>query len=793
MSMDQHDNWRILYIEDDQDDYYIVRHMLNGAANRKIDLDWAEDYEEGRSKILSEKYDAILVDYNLGNHSGIEIIQEFYNQSSAPFILYTSHNSHEFDREAQKAGATLFLTKQDANPLLLERIIRYAIERKQKEELAQHASDKYQALFNSIDQGFCTIEVKFDENRKPLDYRFLEVSPSFEHQTGIKDGLGRWMRDIAPDQDEYWFEVYGQVALTGESARFEYLSTPLGRWWNVYAFRVEDPELRRVGVLFNDITRRKHDEEAMRQNAERKAFLLQLNDSLRIVSYPQEIKNLACTLLGQRLHASRVHYTEIKPDGVTSVVETNYVNGATAISGVFNMQDFGLMVYESLHAGKTLVQGNLPADTGYSEAERAAYASIGVAAQVVVPLLKNGRLQAALVVHNCAPKNWTEDEIILVEETAERTWAAVERSRAEEALRESEQRFRAMADGTPVIIWVTDQIGRVEFVNRAYTDYFSVSIEKVKNEGWQPLVHPEDEAGYVNVFIQCLEDQKPFYAQARVQGSHTGWRWIESYAQPRFSETGQFLGMAGSTLDINDRLEAEKELQHYALELERSNRALEDFSSIASHDLQEPLRKIKAFGQLVEKNCYDELQGEAKDYIGRMLSATERMDQMLQGLLEYSRVTSKGRPYTQVNLGKVLEGVLNDLEARIHDTGAHIEVRDLPSIMADELQMRLLLQNLIANALKYHRPGVPPLVKISCENEDHSAVEISIQDNGIGFDTKAARRIFEPFTRIHSKSEYEGHGIGLAICKKIVERHEGEISYSSVPGDGSVFKVRLPV
>jgi PAS domain-containing protein len=142
--------------------------------------------------------------------------------------------------------------------------------------------DRYFALFNSIDQGFCTLEVAFDGNQKPIDYRFLEVSPSFERQTGIHDGAGRWMRDISPDQDEHWFEIYGRVALTGEPARFENYSTPLGRWWSVYAFRVQRPEQRRVGVLFNDITEQKRAEEALRH---RTAQFEQLVESAPIGIY----------------------------------------------------------------------------------------------------------------------------------------------------------------------------------------------------------------------------------------------------------------------------------------------------------------------------------------------------------------------------------------------------------------------------------------------------------------------------------------------------------------------------
>jgi signal transduction histidine kinase len=254
-------------------------------------------------------------------------------------------------------------------------------------------------------------------------------------------------------------------------------------------------------------------------------------------------------------------------------------------------------------------------------------------------------------------------------------------------------------------------------------------------------------------------------------------------------------------------------------ELERSNRELQDFAFVASHDLQEPLRKIQAFGDLLKTEFGKELGTEGRDFVERMQNASRRMNMLISDLLAFSRVTTKAQPFTPVDLTEVVGEVINDLETRIKQTGGTVEVGDLPTIDADPMQMRQLLQNLIANALKFHRPNDPPVVKLSgqhltspsipadeqAENADGNGhqetppedldgfYQITVADNGIGFEEKYLDRIFTPFQRLHVRSEYEGTGMGLAVCRKIVERHGGAITARSQPGVGSTFLITLPV
>lgn len=242
----------------------------------------------------------------------------------------------------------------------------------------------------------------------------------------------------------------------------------------------------------------------------------------------------------------------------------------------------------------------------------------------------------------------------------------------------------------------------------------------------------------------------------------------------------------------------------YSQELARSNAELQQFASVASHDLQEPLRKIQAFGNRLKASCGEVLNEQGRDSLERMQNAAERMQTLIDDLLTLSRVTTRAQPFVTVDLNRVAKEVLSDLEVRIQQTGGKVEVGTLPKVDADPVQMQQLLQNLLSNALKFHQKETPPVVKLSSQLFDSqqqlvtneaiaTSCQIVVEDNGIGFEQKYLDRIFNVFQRLHSRSQYEGTGIGLAICRKIVERHHGSITARSNLGQGAKFTVTLPI
>jgi signal transduction histidine kinase len=284
-----------------------------------------------------------------------------------------------------------------------------------------------------------------------------------------------------------------------------------------------------------------------------------------------------------------------------------------------------------------------------------------------------------------------------------------------------------------------------------------------------------------------------------VAGGELGYR----IPVAQHDEIGQ---LAAAFNDMAMRLdEREQQLRAYSAKLEQSNGELQEFAYVSSHDLQEPLRKIQAFGDRLRDKYGEVLDDQGRDYVSRMQSAAARMQSLIDGLLTYSRVTTKAQPFVPTDLRQITEEVLSDLETRIAQEQATVALHDLPTIDADPLQMRQLLQNLVANAMKFHKDGVAPVVEISGERlNGHSpatgdsacAVElcqIQVEDNGIGFDEKYNDRIFQVFQRLHGRGQYEGAGIGLSVCRKIAERHGGSITAHSTPGQGSTFIVTLPI
>lgn len=257
--------------------------------------------------------------------------------------------------------------------------------------------------------------------------------------------------------------------------------------------------------------------------------------------------------------------------------------------------------------------------------------------------------------------------------------------------------------------------------------------------------------------------------------------------------------------DITERKRVEEKLKIYAAKLERSNRELQDFAQVASHDLQEPLRKIMAFGDRIKRQAGGSLDEECRDYLQRMFNAAARMQTLITDLMMFSKVETKAQPFVAIDLGVIAREVSADLETLIEQTGGRVEIKELPTLEADPMQMRQLLQNLIGNSLKYCRAGIPPLVRIYSQRLDErppdsmdesvlarQVCQILVEDNGIGFDEKYLDRIFTVFQRLHKKGEYEGTGVGLAICRKIVDRHSGAITARSSPGEGATFVVTLP-
>lgn len=398
-------------------------------------------------------------------------------------------------------------------------------------------------------------------------------------------------------------------------------------------------------------------------------------------------------------------------------------------------------------------------------------------------------------------------------------WAIVrdttERKRMEETLRTTVQRFNNILSNISSGILVLSEDGRVEFANQTFCAQFNISENPSDLVGFTaeeiaPRVAPAyaDPAWNMARIRQILslgrrtEDEEiPMrngrvllrdYLPILVDGKQLGRMWQHRDITER-KQMEEELRKSRDELEqrVQDRT---KELKAYMARLEESNQALQDFASIAAHDLQEPLRKVRTFGGMLKQKWGDSLGDQGNGYLERVLNANQRMESLLAALLEYSRLTTRADPFVEVPLTKLIHEVLSDLEVRIQGTGGEVQIGDLPAIQADPTQMRQLFQNLIGNALKFHKESEKPRVRVYCDSFENNFCRIIVEDNGIGFEEEYAGRIFAPFQRLHGRnSQYKGTGMGLAICKKIVERHGGSITARSVPGKGSAFIFTLPL
>jgi light-regulated signal transduction histidine kinase (bacteriophytochrome) len=252
------------------------------------------------------------------------------------------------------------------------------------------------------------------------------------------------------------------------------------------------------------------------------------------------------------------------------------------------------------------------------------------------------------------------------------------------------------------------------------------------------------------------------------------------------------VGSVNILRDISDRKQAEEKLRQTMADLQRSNAELQQFAYVASHDLQEPLRKVQAFGNRLKAKYGSTLEERGLDYLDRMQNAAKRMQSLINNLLTLSRITTRAEPFVPVNLADVLRRVVSDLELHVERSGGCVVTGEMPTIDADRTQMRQLFQNLIGNGLKFCPAGTKPIVKVSSQMVNE-VCKIIVEDNGIGFDEKYLDRIFGIFQRLHGRGEYEGTGVGLTICQKIAERHGGSITAKSSPGQGATFVVTLPI
>ena len=439
-------------------------------------------------------------------------------------------------------------------------------ERRRAEDALRASEARYRTLFESIGEGFCVIEMVAGDGGEFVDYRFVETNPAFEVQSGLPGAVGRTAREMIPDLEDAWVETYARVAATGERARFERGVGGLGRWFSVDAFPVGDRAPYRVAVLFADVTERKRAEAALQASVERAGFRATLAEALRSLGDPVEVQAETARVLGEHLGASRVHYAEVDEDGGWGTVEADYHVGVESMAGRHHLVDYGAALAEAVAAGDTFVVPDAAHDPRLGPDERAATARREIAAYVLAPLVKDGRTRAMLAVHAAAPRQWTDAEVTLVEETAARTWTAVEAARAETALRQTETRFRQAVEAARLGVWSYDvPSGGLQFDARA-RQLFGLDDGPLAGAEVAARIHPDDRPAFEAARDAALDPDGPgvFAETHRVVWPCGGVRWVRGQAEVAFETTGgerQPVRAAGVVFDVTEQHAAQAALR----------------------------------------------------------------------------------------------------------------------------------------------------------------------------------------------------------------------------------------
>ncbi len=367
----------------------------------------------------------------------------------------------------------------------------------------------------------------------------------------------------------------------------------------------------------------------------------------------------------------------------------------------------------------------------------------------------------------------------------------------------------------PQFVWTSDANGNLNYYNQEVYNYSGLNYDQIQKDGWLQIVHPDERAENIVKWMNAVGTGNDFIFQHRFKNKEGNYRWQLSRAVPHKDKDGNIEQWIGTSTDIHeqktflDKLETmvaerTRDLRELNFQLEHSNEELKQFAYVASHDLQEPLRKIITFSNRISDK-YKEMPQGSMEYLEKIKSSAQRMSLLINDLLNFSSTTKLSEGFIETDLNEILTAVLTDFDVEIQNKDAHFNIGPLPIINAIPMQMTQLFHNLISNALKFSKAGRRQVIEISyekikgedikemVEDKAHLYYKIVFSDTGIGFDSKYAEQIFSIFQRLHGKSEYEGTGIGLALCKRIVENHKGLIYDEGKQNEGAIFNILLPL
>ncbi len=698
------------------------------------------------------------------------------------YYAYEQFNEQWFYQALVKQGDGVLMTTRD---ITLEKKAKLGILHL-KDEIAQKATDKYLTLFNNMEQGFCIIEMIFDDTGVAVDYRFLEVNPVFEKQTDIKNAVGRTMKELRPAHEAHWFRIYGDVVKTGKSAHFENEAAHLagGVWYETFAIPFGRPENHQVAIFFNDITERKRTEE-------RRSYLLQLSDALRSLTDPLDIQATACRLLCEHFNVERVIYADIEGDEYN--VKCSHLRGSGNVTGSASIPVFSGRLLEEYRQNGTIAIDDTATDPRLDEEIRIDYAALSIAAVAGAMLIKNDQWIASCTIYAATPRKWTATELILLKETAERIWEAVEKAKIGAAIRESENRLTSMFQALPVAAGFVDHAGKLIFANEEMSRYLPTNVIPSQDEQryWRWVAYDSDgqeisRADYPGARALRGEYVVPGIEMRYTQDDKT-YAWVRVAAVPFRDGDDRIIGAVSVISDIT-------QLKQTTDKLHRLINMQEDFISIASHELKTPVTSIKTYAEIVAESLQEQGDMENAVLVSKLSNQVDRLTNLIRDLLDTTRIEQGQLIYEKevFKLNELLAERVDEMRHTAANRKITLQLEEPSGIIADRERIGQVIINLVSNAIKYAPNNTEIMIR---STSDGSEIKVSVADQGIGIPQDSLDKIFERFYRVGrgSVNTYPGMGLGLYISAEIIRNHGGRISVVSEEGKGSVFEFTLPL
>lgn len=834
----------ILVVDDDDLTRMQLRTLLEQAGYLVAE---ATNGEQALAVYSQVKPDLVLLDVIMPILDGIGCcagLRSLPGSTNIPILMITGIYDHVYVEQAFAVGATDYISKPIRWQVLTQRVQRLLEARHAMEELKQQTE---QAQKQETQLRMALAAARMDTWDWDILNNQVTWSSNLKDQLGLEDdSLEAFMRCVHPEDRDFVRRSVMHSIQEGAEYDIEFrvilLDGTVG--WQAckgFVFRDKSGTPVRMSGVNMDITKRKQAEEALEVHANQQALVAELSQMALAGTDLMLLMQQTTNFVARSLNVEYCKILELLPDGNALLLQAGVgwqpgqVGQATVGAGVDSLAGYTLLVQDPV------IVDDLRKETRFTGPPL--LHDHQVKCGISVAIGGRDRPFGVLGAHTTRSRTFSRDEIYFMQATANVLATAIERQRVEQELQRQNLRSKLFADIT-LKIRTSLQIDEVlqtsvtevqmllhadrVLIFRLWSDGSGQVVKEAVIPGipaiiGQHICDPCFQESYIekyrlgrigaisNIYQADIElCYIKFLQQFSVQAylvvpillKNKLWGLLIAYqcTTPRewtswetelLRQLADQMGVAVAQAQLLEQETRQRE------ELTRSNEELQQFAFIASHDLQEPLRKIKTFGDRLKVSCSDALNEQARDYLERMQNAAKRMQALIEDLLTLSRVTTRAQPFSWVSLEQVTQEVLSDLEVLIQQTRGRVEVGNLPTIQADPLQIRQLMQNLIGNALKFHRKQEPPMVKIYSQpirgDDGTEFCQIIVEDNGIGFDEKYLDRIFNVFQRLHSRSEYEGTGIGLAICRKIAERHHGSITASSTPGQGARFTITLPI